>query len=61
MVLRQLFALETYAALRPAVVKARLRTLLDSINSHTDQAIVILSLFLGLYLMAKAIYGLVSA
>lgn len=53
-------ALETYAALRPAVVKARLRALLDWINGHTDQAIVILSLFLGLYLMAKAIYGLVS-
>jgi threonine/homoserine/homoserine lactone efflux protein len=54
-------ALETYAALRPDVVKARLQALLDWINSHTDQAIVFLSLFLGLYLMAKAIYGLVSA
>jgi hypothetical protein len=53
-------ALETYAALKPAVVKARLRALLDWINTHTDQAIVFLSLFLGLYLMAKAIYGLVS-
>jgi hypothetical protein len=54
-------ALETYAALRPDVVKARLQALLDWINTHTDQAIVILSLLLGLYLMAKAIYGLVSA
>jgi hypothetical protein len=54
-------ALETYAALRPDVVKARLQALLDWINSHTDQAIVFLSLFLGLYLMGKAIYGLVSA
>jgi hypothetical protein len=53
-------ALETYAAARPAVVKARLQALLDWINTHTDQAIVFLSLFLGLYLMAKAIYGLVS-
>lgn len=53
--------LETYAALRPEVVKARLRAMLDWINTHTDQAIVILSLLLGLYLMAKAIYGLVSA
>jgi hypothetical protein len=53
-------ALETYAAVRPAVVKARLEALLDWINTHTDQAIVFLSLFLGLYLMAKAIYGLVS-
>jgi hypothetical protein len=54
-------ALETYAALRPEVVKQRLQALLDWITTHTDQAIVVLSLFLGLYLMAKAIYGLVSA
>jgi hypothetical protein len=54
-------ALETYAALRPEVVKARLQALLDWINTHTDQAIVFASLFLGLYLMAKAISGLVSA
>jgi hypothetical protein len=54
-------ALETYAALRPEVVKQRLQALLDWITTHTDQAIVFLSLFLGLYLMAKAIYGLVSA
>jgi hypothetical protein len=54
-------ALETYAALRPEIVKSRLRAMLDWINTHTDQAIVILSLFLGLYLMAKAIYELVSA
>jgi hypothetical protein len=54
-------ALETYAALRPDVVKARLQALLDWINSHTDQAIVFLSLFLGLYLMAKSLDGLVSA
>lgn len=54
-------ALETYAALRPDVVKARLQALLDWINSHTDQAIVFLSLFIGLYLTGKAIYGLVSS
>jgi hypothetical protein len=53
--------LETYAALRPAVVKARLQAMLEWINTHRDQAIVFLSLFLGLYLMATAIYGLVSA
>jgi hypothetical protein len=52
--------LETYAALRPDVVKDRLRALLDWINTHKDQAIVLLSLFLGLYLMGAAIYGLVS-
>jgi hypothetical protein len=53
--------LETYAALRPEVVQGRLHALLDWINTHRDQAIVILSLVLGLYLMAKAIGGLVSA
>ncbi len=52
--------LETYAAARPEVVKSRLQALLNWINTHTDQAIVFLSLALGLYLMAKSIYGLVS-
>jgi hypothetical protein len=54
------FALEIYAALRPQVVRSRLNALLAWINTHTDQAIVFLSLGLGLYLMAKSIYGLVS-
>lgn len=54
-------ALEIYAALRPEAVRSSLNTLLGWINSHTDQAIVFLSLGLGLYLMAKSIYGLVSA
>jgi hypothetical protein len=53
--------LETYAAVRPEVVQSRLQALLRWINTHRDQAIVILSMALGLYLMAKAIYGLVSA
>jgi hypothetical protein len=54
-------ALETYAALRPEVVQGRLQALLTWINTHRDQAIVILSLGLGLYLMAKSLYGLVTA
>jgi hypothetical protein len=54
-------ALEIYAALRPEAVRSSLNALLGWINSHTDQAIVFLSLGLGLYLMAKSIYGLVSA
>jgi len=54
------FALEIYAALRPQVVRTKLNSLLEWINTHTDQAIVFLSLGLGLYLMAKSIYGLVS-
>jgi Sap, sulfolipid-1-addressing protein len=55
-----LFAMEIYAALRPAEVKATLRALLKWITAHRDQVIVFLSLGLGLYLMAKSIYGLVS-
>jgi threonine/homoserine/homoserine lactone efflux protein len=52
--------METYAALRPAKVKATLASLLEWITLHRDQAIVFLSLGLGLYLMAVSIYGLVS-
>jgi threonine/homoserine/homoserine lactone efflux protein len=55
-----LLVMETYAALRPAEVKEKLQALLHWITSHRDQAIVFLSLGLGLYLMAKSIYGLVS-
>jgi hypothetical protein len=54
-------ALEIYAALRPDAVRTRVQSLLTWIRGHTDQAIVFLSLAAGLYLMAKAIYGLVSA
>jgi hypothetical protein len=53
--------METYAALRPEKVKSTLTALLDWITSHRDQVIVFLSLGLGVYLMAKSIYGLVSA
>jgi hypothetical protein len=53
--------LETYAALRPEVVQTRLQAILTWINTHRDQAIVFLSLVLGLYLMAKSLYGLVTA
>jgi hypothetical protein len=52
--------METYAALRPEKVKSTLTALLGWITSHRDQVIVFLSLGLGLYLMAKSIYGLVS-
>jgi threonine/homoserine/homoserine lactone efflux protein len=52
--------METYAALRPAEVKSTLASLLNWINAHRDQAIVFVSLGLGLYLMAKSIYGLVK-
>lgn len=52
--------METYAALRPAKVKASLQALLEWITRHRDEAIVFLSIALGLYLMAVSIYGLVS-
>ena len=55
-----LLAMETYAALRPEQVKSTLAALLQWITSHRDQVIVFLSLGLGLYLMAKSIYGLVT-
>ena len=55
-----LLTMETYAALRPEQVKSTLAALLQWITSHRDQVIVFLSLGLGLYLMAKSIYGLVS-
>jgi threonine/homoserine/homoserine lactone efflux protein len=55
-----ILTMEIYAVARPATVKAKLNALLEWIGSHTDQAIAVLSLCLGLYLMAKSIYGLVS-
>jgi hypothetical protein len=53
--------LEIYAVLRPEKVKATLDAILQWINTHRDQAIVFLSLGLGLYLVAKSIYELTSA
>ncbi len=52
--------LETYAVVRPDKVQVRLQSILAWINTHRDETIVFLSLFLGLYLMAKSIYELVS-
>lgn len=54
------FALEIYAVLRPETVKEKLNALLEWINTHRDQAIVFLSLGLGLYLMARSLYTLTS-
>jgi hypothetical protein len=54
------FVLEAYAALRPEIVAERLNALLRWINTHRDQAIVYLSMGLGLYLVAKSLYDLVS-
>jgi Sap, sulfolipid-1-addressing protein len=54
-------ALETFALLRPAIVKRKLGAMLEWISANTDQAIALLSMGLGLYLTAKSIYGLVSS
>ena len=53
--------MEVYAVVRPVAVQTKLRALLEWINAHRDQTIAILSLALGLYLMAKSIFSLVSA
>jgi threonine/homoserine/homoserine lactone efflux protein len=52
--------LEIYAVLRPETVKESLNALFEWINTHRDQAIVFLSLGLGLYLTAKSIYELTT-
>ena len=52
--------MESYAAARPDKVKDTLNALMEWITTHRDQAIVFLSLGLGLYLVAKSIDGLVS-
>lgn len=55
-----LLVMEIYAALRPETVQEKLSALLNWITTHRDQVIVFLSLGLGLYLMAKSIFGLVN-
>ena len=52
--------MEISAVLRPEKVKATLNALLEWINTHTDQAIVFLSLGLGTYLTARSIYTLTT-
>jgi hypothetical protein len=53
--------LEIYAALRPDTVQSRLNALLEWINTHTDQVIVLLSLGIGLYLVGESLAALVQA
>jgi predicted ATP-dependent serine protease len=52
--------MEIDALVRPDIVRDKRRALLEWITAHRDQAIAILSLALGLYLMAKSIFELVS-
>ncbi|HMD44690.1 MAG TPA: GAP family protein [Acidimicrobiales bacterium] len=55
-----LLALLLYATFKPESSRARLDALRRWINGHRDQAIVILSLALGFWLIGKSIYGLVA-
>ena len=53
-------AMEVYAGLRPDKSQALLARLSSWIDAHTDQVIIFGSLVLGLYLIAKDIYLIVS-
>jgi len=55
-----LLAMELYTAFSPAAAQARLGRLRDWMESHQDQAIVSLSLGVGLFLTARSIYQLVG-
>jgi heme/copper-type cytochrome/quinol oxidase subunit 4 len=52
--------MEVYAGFRPEHAQAVMTSVRRWIESHTDQVIVILSLGLGLWLVGKSIYVLVS-
>ena len=52
--------MEIYAGFRPERAQAIMTGIREWIESHTDQVIIILSLGLGLWLVGKSIYVLVS-
>ncbi len=52
--------MEIYAGFRPERAQAIMAGIREWIESHTDQVIIILSLGLGLWLVGKSIYVLVS-
>ena len=49
-------AMELYAAFAPEAAGARLENVRTWIDSHTDQAIVILSLVVGFWLLGDSLY-----
>ncbi|WP_327247268.1 GAP family protein [Streptomyces sp. NBC_01320] len=55
-----LLVMELYATFSPVSAGAKLRGLLSWLDSHQDQAIVSLSLLLGLWLVTNSIYQLVT-
>ena len=56
-----LLASELYATFRPVPAQVRLTAVRTWLETHRDQAIVVLALALGLWLTAKSLYGLVAA
>ena len=52
--------LEIYAGFRPDRAQSMMRSVRTWIDTHTDQVIIIISLGLGLWLLGKSIYVLVS-
>jgi hypothetical protein len=55
-----LLVIELHAAFSPEAARRRLGSIRRWINSHRDQAIVVISLLLGFWLMGKSIYLLVG-
>ncbi|MFD5097580.1 GAP family protein [Streptomyces albidochromogenes] len=53
-----LLTMELYATFRPARAEARLQALFNWMTGHQDQAVVIVSLFLGFWLAGRSIYEL---
>lgn len=56
-----LIAMELYATFRPVAAKAKLDGLKSWMDTHTDQAIVVLSLLVGSWLVAHSLFLLVTA
>ncbi len=52
--------LEIYAGFRPERAQSMMQSVRTWIDTHTDQVIIIISLGLGLWLLGKSIYTLVS-
>jgi hypothetical protein len=53
-------ALELYAGFRPERAQALLGKIREWIDSHTDQVIIVVSLALGLWLVGKSLYLIVT-
>jgi hypothetical protein len=55
-----ILAMELYATFSPQAARDRLERIRNGVDSHRDQAIIVLSLLLGLWLVSHSIYGLVT-